>query len=102
MSRSSFDSDPGMPEVSSQEPSASYGVSNLDRKTQMVDDLDNMVINMDNVAELGDKMKLFFTRDMLNNTKKALNVVKSGLTPGFIKRYNAKKVHIEKIEDRER
>jgi hypothetical protein len=56
----------------------------------------------EDIAELGNKTIKSFKNDVGKGSSWAYNRIKSAVTPGFIKRSNKKKVHIESIQKEEK
>lgn len=76
-----------------------FGGSNLAAKQQYLDDnhLED-ALSMENFEELGTAMRKFFSEGI----PAGLKSVKETLTPGFVRRFQNKKIHAQEVEDRER
>jgi hypothetical protein len=94
-SNSGFVATKGPPEVDA------FGGSNLEAKQKYVEDHYDGSLSIENLEELGDAMRKFFSEDLPAGTRSAMKSVKETLTPGFIRRFQNKKIHAQEVEDRE-
>lgn len=54
------------------------------------------------MEELGTAVRKLFREDIPVAAKGALNNAVKSLTPGFIQRFQNKKIHVQEVEDKER
>lgn len=81
--------------------SGGFGVNNYEAKQKAVADYYENTVTMENLEEVGGLLRKLIREDIpavARNTAKAVVV---GLTPGFIKRFQNKKIHIKEVEERE-
>mmetsp|Transcript_18546 Transcript_18546/g.31065 ORF Transcript_18546/g.31065 Transcript_18546/m.31065 type:complete len:219 (+) Transcript_18546:164-820(+) len=80
---------------------ASFGENNLEKKQAVVEKYYESNITLENIEEAGAAIKDFIRNDVGQAVGGAFSVVKKQLTPGFVNRFYAKKVHMEDIEKSE-
>lgn len=81
--------------------STSFGVNNYQAKQKAVSDYYENTVTMENMEELGGVLRKLVREDIPAVARNTAKVVVSGLTPGFIKRFQNKKIHIKEVEERE-
>lgn len=86
---------------SKEEETNNFGVNNYEQKAEDAANKNENAVTLDDFAEAGTMIQKFFTEGAPKRAAQAFKIVKSGLTPGFIKRMKAKKIHIDKIMEEE-
>ena len=81
--------------------SGDFGVSNFQAKKQAVDQYYENNITAENVNQAVGALRRFVGEDVPAVAKEYLGGVVAVLTPGFVKRFQDKKIHIKEVEDRE-
>jgi hypothetical protein len=81
--------------------SDAFGGSNLAAKQKVVEDYYDNNVTLENVEEFNTVVKKFFREDIPAGATSALKAVAETLTPGFIRRFNNKKIYIKEIEERD-
>lgn len=76
---------------------SNFGVSNLKRRQALAEKYYSAEVSVDNATEISATLFKTLQHDVPN----AIKAMKRRLAPGFIKRFNAKKVHIKDIEESE-
>lgn len=84
------------------EESNTFGQNNYEKKAEDAQRAFDESFTVDDIADLGNAASKFFTKDLPKSTMWALRTAKTVMTPGFIKRNNAKKIHIQQVEREER
>lgn len=78
-----------------------FSGSNLEAKQKYADEHLEEGLSLDNVEELGEVVKKFFSEDIPAGARNAMKNLKDTFTPGFLRRFQNKKVHAKEVEDRE-
>jgi hypothetical protein len=81
--------------------SGNFGENNYQKKAEMLDKEIENRIGLDDLLEVGTYFRKFVTQDIPKTANSTYKTVKSGLTPGFIKRMRRKKIHLKYAEERE-
>lgn len=102
MGRTSLEGKTSMSSLSSKEPEPTeFGASNYAAKKKAVEDYYDNTITAENIEEMTGALSKFFREDAPKAARRAGYIVADALTPGFIKRYRASKIHAKEVEDRE-
>ncbi len=80
----------------------SFGVNNLEAKQQKVAEYYENNITSENMDELGAAVRKLFREDIPVAAKGALNNAVKSMTPGFIQRFQNKKIYAQEVVDKER
>ncbi|RYH20725.1 hypothetical protein EON65_22620 [archaeon] len=78
-----------------------FGTNNFDQKAEQAEKEFNDAFTVDDIIDLGQSVNKFISRDLPKHTVNAFKAVKSAITPGFIKRQQRKKIHIQLIQNEE-
>jgi hypothetical protein len=76
-----------------------FGASNLEKKLEMADSMNDSTL--ETLVEMGTYVRNFIVKDVPGGTKYALNVVKEGLTPGFVRRMKNRKIYVKTADNSE-
>ena len=80
----------------------SFGVNNLEAKQQKVAEYYENNFTSENMDELGTAVRKLFREDIPVAAKGALNSAVKSMTPGFIQRFQNKKIYAQEVVDKER
>lgn len=76
-----------------------FGVNNFAAKQQKLDDYYDNTMNVD---ELKGLMVKLVQEDIPAAAKETFKTVVRGVTPGFIQRFQNRKIHVQDVEEKER
>lgn len=79
-----------------------FGVNNFAAKQQQVDAYYDNNMTLENLDEVKAMMAKLFREDIPAAAKGTFNSVVKGVTPGFIQRFQNRKIHVQDVEDKER
>ena len=81
--------------------SNNFGENNFHQKAEMMEKEVENRIGLDDLLEAGTYLRKFVSQDLPKLSHSTYKAVKSGLTPGFIKRMRRKKVHLKYVDEKE-
>jgi hypothetical protein len=82
--------------------SENYSGSKYSEKSEIIANQQNDSLTVEDILEAGTFVQKVFNEDLPKLAAKAYKNTISALTPGFIKRQRAKKIHTKYIESAER